>query len=83
VSKYFSGEVFAIDTQINFFCLLSKQHFFIAAIEIHASSSYSMCSPIHHSGIAVLGAAIFFGYMLALLKHRVQCLFSSNRVNPS
>ena len=36
------------------------------------------------AGIAVLVAATFFGYMLALLQRRVGAMFSSRRVsNPS
>ncbi|KAJ9562564.1 hypothetical protein OSB04_007724 [Centaurea solstitialis] len=31
----------------------------------------------HHLGIAVLGAAVFFGFMLALLQRRVSAMFSS------
>ncbi|XP_071731102.1 uncharacterized protein [Rutidosis leptorrhynchoides] len=31
----------------------------------------------HHLGIAVLGAAVFFGFMLALLQRRISSMFSS------
>ncbi|KAI7739696.1 hypothetical protein M8C21_019644 [Ambrosia artemisiifolia] len=50
----------------------------IREIQLHEDD----CSPYqydgeHHLGIAVLGAAVFFGFMLALLQRRVSALFSS------
>ncbi|XP_047313150.1 uncharacterized protein LOC124916478 [Impatiens glandulifera] len=54
----------------------------IRQIQLHEDE----CSPAHydnnlHLGIAVLAAAGFFGYMLALLQRRVAAMFSSSNVS--
>ncbi|KAF5792137.1 putative six-bladed beta-propeller, TolB [Helianthus annuus] len=50
----------------------------IREIQLHEEdcSSYQYDGE-HHLGIAVLGAAVFFGFMLALLQRRVSAIFSS------
>lgn len=50
----------------------------IREIQLHEDdcSSYQYDGE-HHLGIAVLGAAVFFGFMLALLQRRVSAMFSS------
>ncbi|KAK1432803.1 hypothetical protein QVD17_09704 [Tagetes erecta] len=50
----------------------------IREIQLHEDdcSSYQYDGE-HHLGIAVLGAAVFFGFMLALLQRRVSAIFSS------
>lgn len=49
-------------------------HFYFKIIKV-----YKMCFDI--AGIAVLVAAAFFGYMLALLQQRVRAMFSSKDVS--
>ncbi|XP_023765567.1 uncharacterized protein LOC111914057 [Lactuca sativa] len=50
----------------------------IREIQLHEDdcSSYQYDGE-HHLGIAVLGAAVFFGFMLALLQRRICAMFSS------
>lgn len=50
----------------------------IREIQLHEDdcSSYQYDGE-HHLGIAVLGAAVFFGFMLALLQRRISAMFSS------
>ncbi|XP_021717041.1 uncharacterized protein LOC110684914 [Chenopodium quinoa] len=63
----------------------------IREIQLHeADCSYEQPPVQHHQqseenlyfGVVVLVAAMFFGYMLALLKQRVQALFSTKRSDP-
>ncbi|KAG8635049.1 hypothetical protein MANES_17G123300v8 [Manihot esculenta] len=50
----------------------------IREIQLHDEDCSYQYDGSFHLGIAVLVAAAFFGYMLALLQRRVQALFSSN-----
>ncbi|KAD4586662.1 hypothetical protein E3N88_24263 [Mikania micrantha] len=51
----------------------------IREIQLHEDdcSSYQYDGE-HHLGIAVLGAAVFFGFMMALLQRRISSIFSSS-----
>ncbi|KAI3768700.1 hypothetical protein L2E82_19530 [Cichorium intybus] len=50
----------------------------IREIQLHEDDcSSNQYDGEHHLGIAVLGAAVFFGFMLALLQRRVCAMFSS------
>lgn len=50
----------------------------IREIQLHESDCTHQSDEDLHLGIAVLAAAIFFGYMLALLQRRVAIIFSSH-----
>uniref|UniRef100_A0A199UBB8 SMP-30/Gluconolactonase/LRE-like region domain-containing protein n=1 Tax=Manihot esculenta TaxID=3983 RepID=A0A199UBB8_MANES len=50
----------------------------IREIQLHDEDCSYQYDDSFHLGVAVLAAAAFFGYMVALLQRRVQALFSSN-----
>ncbi|KAI3776935.1 hypothetical protein L1987_46727 [Smallanthus sonchifolius] len=51
----------------------------IREIQLHEDDCSYQDDGEHHLGIAVLGVAVFFGFMLALLQRRVSAMFSSQR----
>lgn len=58
------------------FKILNHQSFRVTLL-YKAANDFSLLT----SGIAVLVAAAFFGYMLALLHYRIKALFSSRNVS--